>query len=82
MKNWYVYILKSKNDSLYTGITVDIERRVFQHNSKIGSKSLLGKLPVVLVHKETYGNRSEASKRESEIKSWDRSKKLSLIMGR
>jgi putative endonuclease len=79
---WYVYILESKDNSLYTGITVDIERRVSEHNSKKGSKSLKGKLPVRLVYNEVFENRSQASRREAEIKSWERSRKLNLIKGR
>lgn len=80
--NWYLYILECNDKSLYTGITVDLEKRVDTHNSKKGSKSLYGKLPVKLVYNETFQNRSLASKRESEIKSWDRQKKLDLITGR
>lgn len=52
------------------------------HNSKKGSKSLYGKLPVKLVYNDTFQNRSEASKREAEIKSWNRQQKLDLIKGR
>lgn len=79
---WYVYILECSDKSLYTGITVDLEKRVATHNSKKGSKSLFGKLPVKMVYNEAFLNRSEASIREAEIKSWNRQKKLELIMGR
>ncbi len=80
--NWYVYILECKDKSLYTGITTDIGKRVLTHNSKKGSKSLLGKLPVKLVHNETFENRSKASIREAEIKKLDKNRKLELITGR
>ena len=57
-------MVKGNDESLYTGITTDIERRVKEHNDGAGSKSLLGKLPVQLVHSETFADRSSASKRE------------------
>ena len=77
--NWYVYIVKGSDESLYTGITTDLERRVKEHNDGAGSKSLLGKLPVELVHSETFTDRSSASKRESEIKKLSREEKLKLL---
>jgi putative endonuclease len=76
---WYLYIVKCADGSLYTGITTNIERRIHQHNTKSGAKSLLGKLPVVLVYNETYNDRVQAGKREREIKTWKRKKKLELI---
>ncbi len=79
--NWYVYILKCSDESLYTGITVDLDKRIEVHNSGKGSKSLLGKRPVSLVYSELYNSRSEALKREAEIKSWERNKKIKLITG-
>lgn len=82
MKNimtWYVYIVKAIDNSYYTGITTDLEQRVEKHNTKQGSKSLFGKIPVRLVYQEKAKNRSEASKREAEIKSWEREKKIELI---
>ncbi len=75
----YVYIVKCSDESLYTGITDNTERRVNEHNSKRGAKSLKGKLPVVLVYQEAYETKSEALKREYEIKTWKREKKLELI---
>ncbi len=79
--SWYVYIVKAKNESYYTGITTNLEKRVKKHNNKRGSKSLFGKIPVTLVYREEAKNRSEASKREAKIKSWDRVKKIELIKG-
>lgn len=75
----YVYIVKCSDESLYTGITDDLKRRVNEHNSKRGAKSLKGKLPVILVYQEEYKTKSEALKREYEIKTWKREKKLELI---
>ena len=79
-KEWYVYILKCADNSLYTGITVDKERRILEHNkSNKGAKYTRSRRPVTLVYFETYENRSSASKRESEIKKLTRSQKLMLI---
>ncbi len=75
----YVYIVKCSDESLYTGITDDLKRRVNEHNNKRGAKSLKGKLPVILVYQEEYKTKSEALKREYEIKTWKREKKLELI---
>lgn len=78
--NWYVYIVKCSDDSLYTGISTNVIRRIREHNNtKIGAKSLRGKLPVKLVHKEAVKNRIEASKRESEIKKLTRKEKFRLL---
>jgi putative endonuclease len=78
---WNLYIVICKDKSLYTGITIDINRRIKEHNNGKGAKSLLGKLPVKLVYTEEFNNQSDAMKREREIKSWKREKKLKLISG-
>ena len=77
---WFVYIVECSDGSLYTGITTNLERRVTQHNSKKGAKSVMGKLPVKLMYHETAENTVSAAKREREIKSWSRKKKLDLIL--
>ena len=81
LMNWYVYIVKCKDDSLYTGITTNLERRLLQHNTDNlkGAKSLRGKRPVQLVYKEEYQTQTEARKREVAIKNWKRKYKLKLI---
>ena len=76
---WFVYILECSDKSLYTGITTDLKRRVGEHNSKKGAKSLKGKLPVKLVYNETFLTQIEAAKREHEIKSWKRKYKLLFL---
>jgi len=78
---WFVYITKGTDNSLYTGITTDIERRVKEHNTSNlkGAKSLRGKRPVKLVYYETFKTQSEARKKESNIKNWKRINKLKLI---
>ncbi len=76
---WYVYILRCADGVLYTGSTTDIDRRVKEHNRKKGGGCTRSRLPVKLIYKETYPNRSEAQKREAQIKRWPRQKKIVLI---
>lgn len=71
-----VYILLCSDNSLYTGIAKNLENRLKTHKSGKGSKYVRARLPFKLVYSEKCTNRSEASKRESEIKRWDRSKKI------
>ena len=75
---YYVYILQCSDKSLYTGITNDITRRVKEHNLKKGGAYTRAHLPVKLVYKESHKTRSRALKREAEIKSWTRERKLTL----
>ena len=80
MKDWYVYIVQCRGGSLYTGITVDLDRRVLEHNtSKKGAKYTSSRRPVHLVYSETYTDRSSASKREAIIKKLSRVNKLKLF---
>jgi len=77
---WFVYIVRCADNSLYTGITTDVERRIEEHNTnnKIGSKYTRIKRPVILVYKEEALSRSEALKREREIKSLSHKEKEEL----
>ena len=80
MKEWYTYIVKCSDGSLYTGITTDLERRVDEHNSSNkGAKYTKTRRPVTLVYNETHTDRSTSSKRESAIKKLNRTDKLKLI---
>ena len=74
-----MYILKCKDESLYTGITIDLARRVEEHNGGRGGHFTRGRVPVKVVYSEKAKNRSMASKRESEIKKLSRPGKLNLI---
>jgi len=73
---FYIYILLCSDQSLYTGYTNDIEKRVETHRQGLGSKYVRAHLPCKLVYSEKFETKSEAMKRETEIKSWNRSKKL------
>ena len=77
---WYTYILNCTDDTLYTGITTDLERRVEEHNSSPKwAKYTRVRRPVLLVYWEDFENRSDASKREYEIKQMSRIQKEKLI---
>ena len=80
MKRWIVYIVKCADDTLYTGITTDIDRRIDQHNAGRGAKYTACRGPVALFYQEFYADRSQASKREYEIKQMTRSRKIKLAM--
>jgi putative endonuclease len=79
MDIWFVYIVQCSDESLYTGITNNIEKRIEKHNKGIGAKAVKGKLPVKLVYQEFFADKGEALRREYEIKSWSREKKLQII---
>lgn len=75
-----LYILKCADKTLYTGITVDLKRRLQEHNhSKLGAKYTRARRPVKLVYSKKCRNRSSASKQEAHIKSLSRKEKLELI---
>ena len=76
---WTVYILECADKSLYTGIALDVERRLKEHASGKGSRYLRGKTPLRVVYTERKATKSLALKREAEIKSWSRQKKLYTI---
>lgn len=77
--SWYIYMIRCKDNRLYTGITKDLERRVKEHNSGYGCRFTKYRAPVQLVHSEEAINRPEALKREAQIKRLRRVKKLELI---
>ncbi len=77
--NWQVYIILCTDDSLYTGITTDIERRFAQHAAGTGARYFRGRAPQRLVYLESGHDRSSASRRESVIKKLRRSDKRQLI---
>lgn len=78
-EQWFVYLLRCADGSLYTGITNDVARRVEQHNAGTAARYTRGRLPAALVYHEAQPNRSLALKRELAIKSLSRREKESLI---
>ncbi len=85
-QSWYVYIVQTSQDKLYTGIATDVQRRFQQHrdmyearpNAK-GAKYFRGHEPVAVVYQEACPNRSVASQREHAIKRMSRAQKCALI---
>ena len=77
--NWYLYILRCKDDTLYTGITTDVEKRLEAHRIGKGAKYTRGRAPLELVYRECCGSHSEALKREHQIKQLSRQEKEQLI---
>lgn len=77
---YYLYILQCADKTLYSGITVDLERRISEHNStNLGAKYTRARRPVKLKYFKKYRNRSTASKAEASIKKLSREEKLDLI---
>ena len=76
----YVYILRCNDDSLYTGWTNNLEKRIKAHSEGKGAKYTKARLPVELVYFEEYENKIEAMRREYAIKQLKRREKLMLIM--
>lgn len=75
----FVYIVKCKDNSLYTGITWNLQRRISEHNQRIKTPLQKSKVPVRLVYWQRFENRFEAAHREKEIKGWSRMKKDNLV---
>ena len=75
----YVYVLRCADDTLYTGYTTDVERRVAEHRAGEGAKYTRGRTPVELVHTEAFDSRSAAMAREYEIKQFSRDRKERLL---
>ena len=76
---YYIYILRCSDDTLYTGYTNSIDKRLFTHNSGKGAKYTRARLPVELIYSEEFSDKINALKREREIKSMTRTEKLRLL---
>jgi len=77
---WFVYILRCADNSLYTGITTDLKRRLVEHNAKKSvTKYTRARQPVAMVYNESVYSRSTAGQREAQIKSLTKIQKEKLI---
>ena len=76
---WFVYMVECADGSIYTGITTNIKDRIEKHNSGEGAKYTRSRLPVKLLVYWEHSNRSEATKRELEIKKLSRTGKKELV---
>lgn len=77
---YFLYILQCADNTFYTGITTNLERRINEHNnSKLGAKYTKVRRPVKLIYSKEFENRSVASKEESRIKKLSRQEKINLL---
>ncbi len=76
---WFVYILLCADNSLYTGSTNDIDKRFLAHSNGKGGKYTRSHKPLKVIHTEEFATKSEALKREIEIKSWKRVRKIQIL---
>jgi putative endonuclease len=77
--SWVCYLLRCADDTLYCGITNDMEKRLAAHNAGEGAKYTRGRLPVSVVYSESCVDKSAALKREMKIKRLPRSAKQALL---
>ena len=79
--SWWVYMMRCADDSLYTGCTDDVQRRLAAHNAGKGAKYTRSRLPVALAWCEEQPDKSAALKREIAVKRLTRAVKLALVRG-
>ncbi|MCA9967974.1 MAG: GIY-YIG nuclease family protein, partial [Anaerolineales bacterium] len=80
MKQYYVYLMASFQQALYVGVTNNLERRIYEHKTKMHPQSFTARYNIDrLVYCETFNDVRDALAREKQIKSWRRSKKIALI---
>ena len=79
VKNHCCYIVECRDNTLYCGYSNDVEKRVSNHNKGVGAKYTKTRLPVKLVYSECFDTKSEAMKKEYQIKQLTRQQKLILI---
>ena len=77
---YYVYLIECKDKSIYTGITNDLDRRFKEHKSRVGGHYTSSHKVEKVIYTESFKTKSEALKRESQIKGWRREKKLALYL--
>lgn len=80
MRDWYLYLVRCRDNSLYTGISTDVERRFKAHQAKAGAKYLRGRGPLELVYQEKIGDKRLAHRVERMVKRWPKFKKERLVL--
>lgn len=78
-QSFYMYVLRCADDTLYTGFTTDVERRVETHNAGKGAKYTASRRPVVLIAYATFATKREAMSAEARFKHLSRAEKLAII---
>jgi len=81
MRKGFVYILKCANGNFYTGSTIDLNRRLHQHQTGNGANYTRKHRPVTLVYHKEFPTIQEAFRREKQIQGWSHAKKQALIDG-
>ncbi|MBI5361278.1 MAG: GIY-YIG nuclease family protein [Planctomycetes bacterium] len=76
---WFVYILRCRDNSLYTGITTDLDKRLARHNTGQGAKYTASRIPVKIVYYEEHPDKSSAIAREHSLKGLTKAKKEELV---
>ena len=76
---WFIYIILCDDNSLYTGSTNDLSKRFEAHITGKGSKYTRSHKPQRIIHTETYNTKSDALKREAQIKNWSRQEKITIL---
>ena len=79
MKDYFIYILKCSDDSYYTGVTNNLEKRINEHQSRLIKGYTSSRLPVKLVFSERFTDINDAIRFEKQVKGWTRKKKEALI---
>jgi putative endonuclease len=79
---WFFYMVRCNDNSLYSGITNNLDERVKKHNEGKGAKYTASHRPVALVYNEEFDDASSAGKRENQVKNWSKLKKEQLVEGR
>lgn len=76
---WFVYILRCRDGTIYTGVTKDVKKRLADHRAGRGSRYVRARGAEKILHQEKFKSKSRALRREAEIKRWPRSKKFQLV---
>ena len=76
---WYVYVLKCSDGSFYTGATSDLKKRFIDHKRGKGGRYTRSHKPIKIVYSERLSSKSQALKKELEIKSWSKQKKIRIL---
>jgi putative endonuclease len=81
MSDWYLYLIRCRDNTLYTGISTDVDRRFVEHTGagNVGSKYLKGRGPLSLVFQMNLGTKSQALKVERRVKRMSKARKEKLI---
>lgn len=79
MTSWYLYLIRSQDNRLYTGITTDVSRRFAEHQAGKGAKALRGRGTLLLVFSQSIGSRSQALRIEYQVKQLSKIQKERLV---